>query len=176
MLGPSPLSWKRASQHGALLQESSPMPTWVPRVYGKHSEKLQPGYLPSTCASVPCCWMATWRHLEGLPSLKRQYTLFPIYSRNGSVLSLCHPRGSSHNCTLCKHYPTLYTALYPAFSHSPWTLCKMGSHPFESLRLSLPWFTSLNLLFDTFSPSNSEDCFLNLQINFLVVQNDFMLY
>ena len=99
-------------------------------------------------------------------SSKRQNTLFQMYSREGTFSSSA-TQEIPIDSVLFETYMVLSLFL---------TSKKRAPSPLEHHGFSLPQFMSPNLVSAMFSSSNCADKILNPQINFLVVQNDLMLF
>ena len=91
----------------------------------KHNKKLGPGYLPSECASVPCCSVATESCPADLFVLEgTKYSLPNVFQERVHSFSV-EPRGSPHLSILCKPYIHCFLSLSLHLSLA--SLCKMGS-------------------------------------------------
>jgi len=177
VLGPSPLFWRRASQHAARhcsapeRQSHVYMSAWsLWEAQQKAATRLSAFYMCLCPLLLNGHSVAPGRTFVLGEAI---YTLSKVLQEG--ECSPCATQGDLHTTVPCAN-PTLpYILLSLLLSPTlPDLSAKKDPTPGRHCGFSLPQFTSLNLISDTFSPSNCADCFLNLQINFLVVQNDLM--
>ena len=155
-----------------LFQKSSLLDGQGPGVFGE----VQWEVVTRLSAFWVCLCALLWNGLSlasGRPfTLGEAIYLLPNVLQQGAHCLPVRPRASPQDAS-CSN-PTCCS-----LSHShPLSLTSPQKRALSSLwcyGFPLPRFTSPNFLSALFSPSNCANCFVNPQINFLVVQNDLML-